>query len=421
MNFFSRTTLLFFSIILFASCDIDSNNQSLNKNSARPYLSTSSTTDYRSLSHENTPLTSAENLPPSRIYYVDKNSVNALDSNPGTLNLPLKSISQALKIVAAGEAVVVKAGIYTGPIEIKKSGIKNRPVTLKAFPGDEQKVIIKDDGIKIKGQSYIYVSGMKIEDARDIGIYIEGPGTDITITGNHTYNTVSSGIAAWGVPWKDDPNKYHFQGIKALIIENNKIELANNGGWNEQITLANGVDGFEIRYNEITTGGNPIHGGEGIDIKEGCSNGKVHHNKIYNINRLGIYVDAGGLLDYPVPPTQNIEIYNNTVRHVDGEGISLTTEGKADLKNILVYDNLIEGVTKNGIVVYKHPAGSGLAEDIVIANNTTHKNGRSGIRIDFPGAKNLQVMNNTSLLNHDSQISIAEGSQALTQSNRVKN
>ena len=82
---------------------------------------------------------------------------------------------------------------------------------------------------------------------------------------------------------------------------------------------------------------------------------------------------------------------------------------------------MIEGVTKNGIVVYKHPAGSGLAEDIVIANNTTHKNGRSGIRIDFPGAKNLQVMNNTSLLNHDSQISIAEGSQALTQSNRVKN
>lgn len=356
----------------------------------------------------------------SHIYYVSKDDVVANDSNPGTQKLPFKSISQAIQAVAPGEAILVKAGIYTGPLEFNVSGVKNQLITLKAFPGDEHKVIIRGDGINIKGQSYLHLSGFRIENATDIGIYIEGPGTAITIAGNQTFNTKSSGIAAWGVPWKQDPNKYQFQGITDLIIENNDIQLANNGGWNEQITVANGVDGFEIRYNEISNGGNPVHGGEGIDVKEGCSNGKIHHNNIQGINRLGIYVDAGGLLNYPVPATQNIEIYKNTIRNVDGEGISLTTEGRANLKNIRVYENLVERVAKNGIVVYKHPAGSGQAEDILISGNTTSMNGHNGIRIDFPGARNVSVINNTSSSNEYSEISIGKNSTPMVDSNREK-
>ncbi|RUM93642.1 MAG: hypothetical protein DSZ28_07385 [Thiothrix sp.] len=354
----------------------------------------------------------------SHIYYVDNNNPDADSSNPGTELLPFPSIQQGISKVKPGEAVFVKAGTYAGPVNINRSGLENAPITIQAYPGHEHRVVITGNGIRIRAQSYIQVFGFRVVDSSDIGIYIEGPGTGVTIRGNQTYNTMSSGISAWGVPWGQDPNIYNFRAIKNLIVENNKIELANNGGWNEQITLANGVYGFEIQYNEITLGGNPVNGGEGIDIKEGCSNGKIHNNEIYDINRLGIYIDGGGNLDYPVPPTQNIEIYSNTIRNIMGEGISLVTEGKASIKNIKVYNNIIEGVARNGIVLYKHPAGSGGAENISIINNTTYKNGSApnhgggGIRIDFPKAKNVIVRNNIAYRNIDFQISIASGSAA---------
>ena len=359
----------------------------------------------------------------SHIYYVDKNHPDADSLNPGTELLPFPSIQQGINKVGPGEAVFVKSGSYVGPVNINTSGFENAPVTLQASPGHEHQVLIKGDGIMIKGQSHIHVFGFRVEDSRDIGIYLEGPSTGVTISGNQTYNTSSSGISAWGVPWMQDPNIYNFRAIENLVIENNKIELANNGGWNEQITLANGVYGFEIRNNEITTGGNPVNGGEGIDIKEGCSNGKIHHNKIYDINRLGIYIDGGGRLDYSVPPTQNIEIYSNTIRNVSGEGISLVTEGKANIKNIKVYNNIVEGVTKNGIVLYDHPTGLGDAENITIINNTTYRNGSApnhgggGIRIDFPDAENVVVRNNIAFENIDFQISIAPSSVAQSEFN----
>ncbi len=390
-------------------------------------VSTSDNSTDNANDSSNSPPASENDAHPRHIYYVDKKHPDANDNNPGTESSPFLSIQSALTRVTPGEAVYIKAGQYPGPINIHTSGTLGAPITVQAAPGHERKVVITGDGINIKGQSYIYVHGFKIENSRNIGIYLEGPSRGVTISGNHTYNTVSSGISAWGVPWGKDPGVYNFEAIKDLTIKNNKIELANNGGWNEQITLASGVSGFEVSYNEITTGGDPVNGGEGIDIKEGCSNGTIHHNNIHDINRLGIYIDGGGLQKYSTPATQNIEIYSNTIRDVAGEGISLVTEGKADIKNIKVHDNLIEAATRNGIVLYKHPVGTGTAQDISIINNKTYKNGSApnhgggGIRIDFPGAKNVSIRNNTVYRNENFQISIAPGSEALLDSNLTQN
>ena len=399
------------SDLIVMSSDYEKREQSPNESTDKPNDTSNSGPSSNNDAH------------PRHIYYVDKQHPNTSDTNLGTELSPFFSIQQALSKINPGEAVYIKAGQYRGPINVETSGTTDAPVIIQAAPGHEHKVVIADDGINIKGQSHVHVHGFKIENSRNIGIYVEGPSTGVTISGNHTYNTVSSGISAWGVPWGKDPNAYNFEAIKDLMIENNKIELANNGGWNEQITLASGVSGFEVRYNEITNGGNPVNGGEGIDIKEGCSNGKIHHNNIHDINRLGIYIDGGGLQNYNTPPTQNIEIYRNTIRNVVGEGISLVTEGSASIKNIKVYDNEIKGATRNGIVLYKHPVGTGGARGISIINNTAYRNGSAtdhgggGIRIDFPGAKNVIVRNNIAYQNEDFQISIAPGSEAQLDSN----
>ena len=132
----------------------------------------------------------------SHIYYVDKNHPEADCSNSGTELCPFHSIQQGISKVKPGEAVFVKTATYAGPVDINTSGLENAPITLQAYPGHEHQVVITGDGIKINGQSYIHVLGFRVEDSRDIGIYIEGPSTGVTISGNQTYNTISSGISA---------------------------------------------------------------------------------------------------------------------------------------------------------------------------------------------------------------------------------
>ena len=45
-------------------------------------------------------------------------------------------------------------------------------------------------------------------------------------------------------------------------------------------------------YNEVFDGGDPIKGGEGIDIKEGCHDGIIHGNHVHGLTRRGLYIDA---------------------------------------------------------------------------------------------------------------------------------
>ncbi|MGH8605351.1 MAG: fibronectin type III domain-containing protein, partial [Gammaproteobacteria bacterium] len=232
---------------------------------------------------------------PLAAYYVDTNHPSASDSNQGTETLPWKTIQKAANTLVAGDTVYIKQGTYTGLVSPARSGSAGALITYSAYPGQEHQAIINGSAFEIKGKSYIKVSGLKIQNVPSgvsigRGIHIIGPGSNITISGNHTYNTFESGIAAWGAPYQQgEPNA----AITKLIIENNKVELANNAGWNEMITLANGIDGFEIRNNEVLNGGNDINGGEGIDVKSGTRNGKIYGNRVHDLKRIGIYIDGG--------------------------------------------------------------------------------------------------------------------------------
>ena len=85
-------------------------------------------------------------------------------------------------------------------------------------------------------KSYIKISGLRIQHVvGGEGIYVVGPGANYVISGNYIYDTSESGIAIWGVPWQSDPGIYNYRAITNVIVENNTIEMACNGGWNEQI------------------------------------------------------------------------------------------------------------------------------------------------------------------------------------------
>ena len=363
------------------------------------------------------PPTNSESF--SKIYIVDVNNGSANDSNPGTADRPLKSITKAVQLVKAGEAVQVKAGTYTSQdILLQSSGTKDKPIVISAFPGDEQKVIVTGGkGIRTLRAGNFVIRGFKVVDVTGQGIYVVGGNhmndpivENIVIENNWTVRSCSSGISVWGTPHGIDPGDY--QNIRNVKILNNRVESANHSCANEYITVTNGVNNVETAYNVLYQNGPDINdnGDEGVDYKAGVDGGSIHHNKLYDMLDNAIYIDGGRMTIYDkrtvLPYVKNIDIYANEIYNSDQGGIVMVNEGQAYTENINVYNNLIYNVRRNGLSVYNHYKGVGVSSmnNIKFVNNTVVKSGFgsdasgdeywAGIGIDHPDATNILVRNN---------------------------
>ncbi len=365
----------------------------------------------------------ADNTPDT--WYV---STTGDDSDNGSEATPFATIQKATEVAGPGDQVFIKAGTYTNKVEVTISGEANNWVTYDAYPGDELQVILDGENFEVKA-SYIRVSGIKIQNAEN-AILVEGPEiTDVTISNNHTYNSVASGIIVWGIRYPYDMRD--FQNAFNIKILNNKVEKACNGGWNECITLASGIIGFEISGNEIWgsglevgTGPNQtqegVNGGEGIDIKSGIQNGIIANNHLHDLYRRAIYIDAAGGTDpsQPKPIMKDIEVYNNMAHDCEGQGIAIMTEGIGDATNIDVFNNVLYNNTEDGIMYYKHPWGTGSISNIRTYNNSIYGNPRYGILLNFPGSTGLEYYNNI-CYNNGTDFSADNGNGEYTAANNL--
>jgi hypothetical protein len=121
--------ILFLQPIIF-SCHGCGNDNFLKKISALFDVPSAGSSYYPSY-------TIPETIPVNAIY-VDQSHLAAADTNPGTADLPYKTISGALNNAhpGAGETIVVKAGTYYENNVQIPSGGKDNPFTLMANPGD---------------------------------------------------------------------------------------------------------------------------------------------------------------------------------------------------------------------------------------------------------------------------------------------
>jgi len=115
--------------------------------------------------------------PYTHVYYV---SPSGEDSNPGTVEHPLKSIHAAVEVAGVGDSIIVRSGTYTvrSTIHLVKSGKAGRPITLRAYPGDSPVLdfsYAKDIGIRIAGAHW-HLKGLTIINAETNGIRMEGEG-----------------------------------------------------------------------------------------------------------------------------------------------------------------------------------------------------------------------------------------------------
>jgi len=230
-------------------------------------------------------------------------------------------------------------------------------------------------------KSYIKVSGLQITNSKNAGVFAD-MASHIIIEKNYTYNTVSSGIGIWS--------------SNNIVVDHNEVELACNDGDQEMITIA-GTTAFEVRYNHVHHGGPGTNGGEGIDIKDGSSNGKVYGNRIHKLpNRLGLYVDAWDKY------THDIEVFQNTIYDIGAYGLVLASEAGGLLEDIHVYNNVVYKNKIVGISISNccddlsttHPV-----HHVDIINNTVYNNGNpvdwgGGVSMEDPDIQNIVIRNN---------------------------
>lgn len=322
------------------------------------------------------------------LYYVAK---DGNDDNPGSEAEPWLTISLAASTLVAGETVYVKQGTYHEQVHVEHSGAVGSPIKFMAYPGDE--VIVDGTGIdlpdwygvfRISSLSHIRVSGFQVVNSDYAGIFI-GDSSFVVVDHNHTVNTRSSGIASWGGDH--------------IIIDGNEVELACNDSLGNECITVSGTDSFEVKNNDVHHDGTGDFGGEGIDTKQGCTNGKVYGNHVHDLNEVGIYVDAWD------QHTHDIEVFQNVV-HDCSPGMAAASENGGLLERVRFFNNVGYDNDGAGFVLGHWGPAPGSTHDIAVVNNTFTRN--SGCVLLTPDTlsviDNIVVRNNVCSQNGNFEI-----------------
>ena len=321
-------------------------------------------------------------------FYVDRSHPQASNANPGAEALPWLTIQHAADTVAAGDTVFVKAGTYPEQVTVTRSGAPGQEIVFAAAPGhtvtvDGASLTLNEwEGLfQLTGASYVRVSGFHVTKTgprpTNVGIQVD-PGDHVTIEGNHTSYTASSGILIWSG--------------SDILLDGNEVEQPMTLGAdsrNECITVGR-TTRFEVRNNHVHD--NPNGRGEGICIKDGSTYGSAHHNWVHDVPNVGIYIDAW------TEHTHDIDVYSNTVHDVAGNGIVVASEQGGLLEHIRVFNNVsthnrFVGINVSDCCIASHPM-----DDIQIVNNSLYGNGLTdwggGIGNANPQATGIRIRNN---------------------------
>ncbi len=321
-------------------------------------------------------------------YYVAK---TGNDKNPGTLASPWLTVTKAANTLVAGDTVYIRAGSYLEQVTPVNSGNSGSLITYTAYPG-EAAIISGINGLNwtwngvfdLTGRSYLQISGLIIINSPGFGIFMSGS-SNIQILNNCIKSTYYSGIYA--------------SGSNTITLNGNEVMSANTGMDQESISIDAQTTNFVVSNNRVHDGNT-----EGIDAKAGASNGKIFGNIVYNMARIGIYVDAQN------SSANNIQIYNNTVSNSNpvpsgaGEdGIRIGAEQGGSASSVSIYNNIVYNIAGSGITLsnYTEPGfGSPKFSNVSIYNNTTYNCGTrdsnygGGIDIANTIATGIIIQNN---------------------------
>jgi polygalacturonase len=328
------------------------------------------------------------------------------DANPGTSTAPWATVNKAAAAAQAGDTVIIRAGTYQPAtrITVANSGTASAPITFRAevagqaiIDGRSQVPNMNQDGrvglFEMINKSWIVVDGLRVINSGFWGIWASVC-QNVTIQNCSTYNTYGSGILGTGL------------GSFNIRILNNVVQRAcmypdTSVNTSECITVAS-VDTFEIAGNIVSDRMvDPSNGGEGIDAKNNCKNGRIYFNTVCDLFRVGIYIDAYGA------SLSNVQVYGNVIYNTGG-GIRVAAESRGTINTVHIRDNVVRDTRREGIGIRGY-LRNGQMNNVYVYQNTIVRCGNPdpasswedcGILVDADNRKNSNFVVRNNIIRH---------------------
>lgn len=345
-------------------------------------------------------------------------STTGLDTNPGTLAMPYRTIQKAITAAGAGDTIHVRAlkadgtqAVFSERLTFSgKSGTEGLPITLKSYAGDllpdgkQAYAAVDQTGVTppnsasallwIQNSNYLTVEAMEFRNYTTTsaaklpaGIYIVGACQNVKLLHNQVHhiwqNSTTTSGNAFGIA------VYGTSSIDGLVLDGNEVHDLRTGQ-SECVALNGNVTNFTVRNNIVWQCNNigiDFIGHEGTHITpslDQARNGVCAENVLYEIDSSfnpgygGDFTLGGGDASAPglyVDGGANIVLERNTIHHCN-IGISVASEqfgSTADnvtIRNNLLHHNHVGGIFLGG----SDPVFNGGATAVSITNNTLYKN-----------------------------------------------
>lgn len=287
-----------------------------------------------------------------------------------------RSIQKGVSLAKAGETVLIKAGTYfedsskspytkqcgwfdpqIASICINSSGLPGKPITVRAAPGHERKVVIDNEnsrlGLQIGAHDYLEFKGLKFINNREAAIanYAQTENEipnenalsiNVLIKGNIFINTIGE--------WGSNPAAIAMWNSKAWTVEDNIIDTV------------------------IQEGGRAAAGIQSYGVIEAV----IKHNSIKNAF-IGIFWKDHFIKDSARTLFQESEIaYNLIEASQSGILIGIKGQGTVEAGHNHIHHNLIKGLKPEGNGIVSHMSGArGVSGRLEINNNLIDGGGKS--------------------------------------------
>ena len=353
-------------------------------------------------------------------------ATNGNDGNNGSIGSPWRTVQHAAGVAAAGDTVLVRAGVYNEHVGFRSSGnTTSGYITFASYPGET--AIMDGTGLDIPGgqwglftikdASYFIVTGFELRNYKTaslkdvpVGIYVQGAGRGVQIVNNRIHdiettartNPRQCGSDAFGLTVYGTRAP---EAIEGIAISGNEL-FRMKTGCSETMSLDGNVKDFAIESNIVRDDDNIGIGAIGFEHVspdpryDQARNGEIRGNAVFNITSYGnpdygrqyasdgIYVDGG----------RNIVIEQNLI-HNDDLGIELASEQKGHVTGeVIARNNIVYSNNSAGISIGGYGAGRGGTAHCILANNTLWNNdtkhtGSGEFQIQFHAAHNRFINN----------------------------
>lgn len=326
--------------------------------------------------------TRTDNIQPGAAgtFYVSPSGSNV---NPGTIDLPFKTLAKAGNAAVAGSVIYVRAGSYNDILSISNSGTSSNWIIVRNYPGETPIIdaaYIRGNCMNLSG-SYILVRGFRCIRANQNAIELGSSAQNVIIDSNIILDF--KGSAIYGGMYNT------ISQIKNITIQNNMIQRLTMQG-DDMVNIWNTQGGHILRNNCLVNYKYTRTSSAYFDGFAGGGNWRIegfmhrdadiYNNYIEGPNDDAIEMDGGNI---------NVRVWQNVIKNTyDGISICPVAVGPC-----YIFRNIITLQDDGNAGCFK--AGNNSNGYTYIYNNTIYMMGAyNGLQKTNPGMNNYVFRNN---------------------------